>query len=46
MKIYKKLPFGGTVMGMSRDEIKPDCEKELDALYERIFYCEGLKIND
>lgn len=46
MKIYKKLPFGGTVMGMSDDEIKPDREKEIDALYKRLFNIGCMRIKD
>lgn len=46
MRIYKELPFGGTVMGMSDDEITPDPEKEFDALYKRLFNIGSMKIKD
>ncbi len=38
MRIYKKLPLGGTVMGMTVDEIEHDTQKEKFDEMDMILY--------
>ena len=46
IRIYKDLPFGGTVMGISPDEIKRGGKKTIKDEMERILNRGGLKFNE
>lgn len=44
MRMIKRLPFGGTVMGISDDEIRQDTQKQIFDEIERDFYLLGLEM--